>query len=127
MALSAEQILAADDLPRVRVDVPEWAPAGTDPKESYVFVRRMNGEELDEYEEIIRQHSDENFNLVSRSGLRAVVVALTACDESGRRLFSIEQVKALESKSGEILQRIFSPAAELNGLTKGAQEKLEKN
>lgn len=127
MALSAEQILAADDLPRVRVDVPEWAPAGTDPKEACVYVRRMNGEELDQYEEAIRRHSDEQFNLVSRDGLRAVVVALTTCDDSGQRLFSLEQVKSLEAKSGEVLQRIFSPAAELNGLTKGAQEKLEKN
>lgn len=127
MALSAEQILSADDLPRIRVDVPEWAPAGTDPTEAFVFVRRMTGEELDEYEDALRKNSDEDDNLTSYRGLRGTVVMLTVCDDAGNRLFTKEQFAALSHKSAEPLKRIFSAASDLNGLGKEATEKLEKN
>lgn len=127
MALTAEQILGADDLPRVRVDVPEWTPPGGKPEDSFVFVRRMTGEEMDEYEDALRKNTDGGDELVSHKGLRLAVAVLTTCDDSGARLFTTAQMQALGAKSGEAIKRIFSASSDLNCLGKDATEKLEKN
>lgn len=127
MALTTDQILNADDLQRVRVDVPEWTPPGSNPEDSFVFVRRMTGAELDEYEDVLRKASDGSDSLVSHKGLRLTVVVLTACDESGKRLFTLDQLQSLGNKSSEPIKRLFAAASDLNGLSKKAGEELEKN
>lgn len=128
MALTKEQILSADDLPRVRVDVPEWAPTGTAPEDSFVFVRVMSGTDIDQYENYFRKHSDgEKLVSVTFSQFRAFACALAMCDESGARLFDEADAEALTKKSAVAMKRVFAKFQKVNALDAKAIEELEKN
>ncbi|TXH06679.1 MAG: hypothetical protein E6R09_01095 [Rhodocyclaceae bacterium] len=100
--LSKEAILAADDLPREQVTVPEW---GGD-----VLVRTMTGTDRDAFEA----------GLIGKDGrmenVRARLVSLTLCDHSGALLFSDSEVSALGKKSARALDRVFNVAQRLNGI-----------
>lgn len=100
--LSKDAILAADDLPRETVHVPEW---GGD-----VFVRTMTGTDRDAFEA----------GLIGKDGrlenVRARLVALTLCDAAGERVFDDTQIAALGRKSARALDRVFSVAQRLNGI-----------
>lgn len=100
MALTAEQILNANDLSKVEVNVPEWG--GT------VFVRIMTVKERFAFE---TEHvNDRNGDLKLR------IVAATICDENGTPLFNKKQLEALLEKSGVALNRVFFAGAKLNGI-----------
>ena len=111
MALTKEQILAADDLPKEEVQVPEWGGS--------VYVRTLGGFERDLLEAEYSAHKHKN--------LRAKLAALTICDEQGNSLFSITEVEQLGRKSAKALDRIFTVASRLNGLSAQDVEDLEKN
>ncbi|MFZ2738092.1 MAG: hypothetical protein WBI20_02550 [Burkholderiaceae bacterium] len=104
--LTKESILAADDLPRERVTVPEW---GGD-----VFVRTMTGTERDAFEaSLIGKESGKEGRL---DNVRARLVSLALCSESGERLFDDFEIAALGKKSARALDRVFSVAQRLNGI-----------
>src|SRR5690606_41735748 len=86
VVLNREAILAAKDLPRELVEVPEWGGA--------VYVRALTGAERDAFEQsIVEQRGrDARMNL---NNLRAKLVALTAVDENGERLFSDKDAELL--------------------------------
>jgi hypothetical protein len=100
--LTKEAILAANDLPTERVAVPEW---GGD-----VLVRTMTGADRDAFEA----------SLIGKEGrmenVRARLVSLTLCTETGERLFDDAEVAALGKKSARALDRVFSVAQRLNGI-----------
>lgn len=128
MALTKEQILSANDLTCARVDVPEWAPPGTAPEESFVFVRVLSGTDLDQYEDYVRKHSDgERLVSVTFSQYRAFACALAMCDESGTRLFDDADAEALTKKSAAAMKRVFARFQKVNALDAKAIEALEKN
>jgi hypothetical protein len=122
--LSADDILASEDLQPEWVSTPEWYRG--DPKGG-VFVRGLSG---DEYE----QWQDENFApgpdgqaAPTNKRMMARFCALTVCDGGGKRLFSDEQVEALRKKSGATLARVWLVAIRLSGMTKSAVEDAKKN
>jgi hypothetical protein len=104
--LTKDAILAADDLPREAITIPEW---GGD-----VFVRTMSGTDRDAFET----------SLIAKEGrmenVRARLVALTVCDASGERLFEDSEIALLGRKSARALDRVFSVAQRLNGI--GAEQ-----
>jgi hypothetical protein len=110
--LSKEAILAADDLPREVVSVPEWG--------GVVHVRTMTGTDRDAFEaSLINRESGESgpFSKDQRMhNVRARLVALTLCDESGERLFLDGEIDALGRKSARALDRVFAVAQRLNGI-----------
>ena len=78
--LNREQILAAVDLPRESVVVPEWG--GT------VCLRGLTGQERDEFEaERIKRLPDGKFDSDTRN-VRAALVARTLVDAAGNRVFA---------------------------------------
>ena len=115
MALSREQILDADDLRTQEVDVPEWG--GT------VILRELRGRERDAFEE---GSLDKQRN-VSMTNMRARLVALSAIDEEGERLFTAKDAEALGAKSATALNRCFEAACRLSGITEADVETLEGN
>jgi hypothetical protein len=113
--LSRDAILSASDLPTEDVEVPEWGGS--------VRVRTMTGAERDqlEGEQIALPKGDQARNF------RARLVVRTACDEAGASLFTVSDVNALAGKSAAALDRVFTVATRLNGMSKTDVEELEKN
>jgi hypothetical protein len=113
MALSAEQILAADDLGLLKISVKEW---GGD-----VYVRVMSVGERDAYERLWigkRETGVDNF--------RTEYLSRVLCDETGKLLFTREQVAALANKSGAVMGRLFDAALRHNNMTEADVEELGK-
>ena len=114
MALTAEQILAADDMGLKKVAVPEW---GGD-----LYIRVMSVGERDNYERLWmgkRETGVENF--------RTEYLARVLCDEKGDLLFSREQVAALAKKSGAVMGRLFDEAMKHNRMTEEDVAQLGKS
>ena len=113
--LTKQQILDADDLPREKVTVPEW---GGD-----VLVRMLTGTDRDRFEASIQGEGGK----VDLKNVRARFCSLTMVDEGGHRLFADNEVLALGKKSAKALDRVFSAAQKLNGLTDDDVEELAGN
>lgn len=113
--LSAEQILAANDTGIESVDVPEWGGS--------VCIRTMTGTERDSWELYYQSEVKKRDN----ANVRAKLCALTICDESGKRLFTDQQVADLAKKNAKALDRVFTAATRLNKITEDEIEELEKN
>ena len=114
--LTKDQILAAEDLGKELVSVPEWG--------GHVYVKVMSGAERDAWEASIVGTTGSQRNL---QNIRARLVALTACDGGGLRLFSDADVGELGKKSSKALDRVFAVAQKLNALTEDDIKELEGN
>jgi len=99
--LTRDQILAADDLRRVEVKVPEWGGA--------VFVQMMSGAARDEFEASIVVDG-----VPDTTNMRAKLAAATIVDDNGNLLFTAADVAALSRKSAAALDRVLSAAQKLN-------------
>jgi hypothetical protein len=113
MALTADQILAADDFGLLKVKVKEWG--------GEVFVRVMSVGERDAYERLWigkRETGVENF--------RTEYLARVLCDDKGGLLFTREQVADLANKSGAVMGRLFDAALKHNNMTEADVEELGK-
>ena len=112
--LSKADIIAASDLKREEVDVPEWG--GT------VLVTSFSADAKDALEFKI-------YNMANKSGvgIRAAYVGLSAIDEFGQRLFTDEEVAILGTKSAAALDRVFEVVSRINRISQADIEELEKN
>jgi hypothetical protein len=117
--LSREAILAADDQKTEKVEVPEWGGC--------VYVRSMSAYDRDQYEAEQTNLKKEGGDAIDLRNFRARLVARTACDADGNRLFTNEDAEALGSKSALAMSRLFKVASRLNGLTDKDLTDLEKN
>lgn len=117
-ALTKEQILGASDIQIKKVEIPEW--------NGFVFVKGMTAKERDCFEaSIIRMNG--KVRKVDMRDLRAKLVSKSICDEDGKLLFDEKDIKELGEKSASAVQRIFTVAQELSGLTDEDAEELLKN
>jgi hypothetical protein len=113
--LSKSAILGAADLKHEDVPVPQWG--GT------VRVRVMNGIERDEFRSALAAAG----GTVPVGKFSAALLAATCIDESGARLFTMEDVEALQAKSAASLDAPAAVAMRLNGLGATAVEDAAKN
>jgi len=118
-ALTAKQILAADDLAREAVAVPEWG--GT------VYVRTMTGEEKDRFDESNWVAGEDGEGRFDGDGYRGRLACRVLCDESGKALFSEADCLRLGAKSVKALDRVLEVAKRLNGIGKEGHEAAVKN
>jgi hypothetical protein len=109
--LTKEQILAADDITRESLDVPEWG--GT------IQIRVMSGTQRDKFEQAF---SADRYN-----NTRARMAVYSVCDEAGKHLFDESDIPALGAKSSAILDRIFPVAMRVNKMGTDEIQELEKN
>jgi hypothetical protein len=114
-----DDILAADDLPREPLVVPEWSG-------KTVFIRTLSGTERDAFEASNVKQKGRTAEF-SRANLRARLAVLVVCDSEGKRIFGDDDASALGRKSGAALDRIFDVANRLNRLSEQAAEDAEKN
>lgn len=120
--LKRDEILAASDIQLELVPVPEWG--------GHVWVKGMTGAERDKFEGSIVKLSiagkpsrpgDDTLNLAN---VRAKLCSMTICDAEGKRLFSENDIQALSQKSAAGLQRVFTVAQKLSGITDEDVEEL---
>jgi hypothetical protein len=115
MGLTREQILAADDLPREKVYVPDW--------QGDVWVRTLSAGQRERWEAMME--GPDGFR--GRGEMMAAVVALTACDEAGQLLFTLDDIPRLAEKSAGAVMRISDVATRLAKIEAADIEELEKN
>lgn len=112
--LTKATILAANDLRKELVAVPEWG--------GEVYVRTMTGTERDIFEtELLTATKGTSSNI------RAKLLARCLCDENGERLLSDKDIAELGKKSASALDRCFAVAQRLNGFSKDDVETLAGN
>ena len=112
--LTKSAILAASDLKHEDVDVQAWGGA--------VRVRVMTGMERDEFRTAISAEGG-----VAIGKFSAALLAATCIDENGDRLFTMEDMEALQAKSAASLDAPANVAMRLNGLGGSAVEDAAKN
>lgn len=112
--LTRAAILAADDLPKETVSVPEW---GGD-----VIISTMTGAMRDAWEQSIAGDGKPNI-----ANIRARLLSFCAVDEAGQRLFTDADVEALGAKSGAALDRCVRVAQRLNKITEDAVKESRGN
>lgn len=113
-ALTAAQILSADDLGLLKVSVPEW---GGD-----VYIRVMSVGERDDYERLWIGKKETGI-----ANFRTKYLQRVLCDEKGSLLFTNEQVEALSAKSGAVLGRLFDKASAHNAMSEKDVVELGKS
>lgn len=119
--LTREAILEASDLATEDVEVPEWGGA--------VRVRSLTGIERDAYESSIASVRWEGTKATIQSNqtnIRARLVALSAVDDAGAKLFTEKDVLILGQKSAAALERVFKVAQRLSGLSDQDVEELKR-
>jgi hypothetical protein len=118
--LSRDAILAADDLEKELVSVPEW---GGD-----VWVRCMTATERDEWEASVVTMDNKGQNpKADLRNIRAKLVVRCVIDEAGVRVFGEEDTVALGAKSAAALDRLYAVAARLSKISKEDEKELLGN
>lgn len=119
LLLTRDQIMAAQDMVFEIVDVPEWGGA--------VRIRSLNGLERDAFEAAIAAPQQSGKVKFNTTNMRARLCAMSICDESGQRLFKDSDVMELGKRSAAALDRVFSAAQRLSGLSKKDIDELTEN
>ena len=92
-------------------------------------MKGLTGKERQDWEyDFINVGAKKNqsaFNL--RVNMKASLVARSACDASGKRIFTDDQIVQLATKSAKELSKAYDVAARLSGITEDDFEELEKN
>lgn len=112
--LKKNDIVAAEDLKHEDVDVPQWG--GT------VRVRMMTGTERDEFRASVAVEGGVGVGRFS-----VALLAATLIDETGARLFTMEEIDQLADKSAASIDKPAAVAMRLNGLGTAAVEESVKN
>jgi len=110
--LTREQILAADDLRHIEVDVPEWGGS--------VRIRTMTARERQKYQGMVADAKGKMpGNFVEQ------YVSVCAVDAENKPLFTSDDLAKLGDKSAVALTRVFEAAIELNAATKESMDTIK--
>ena len=115
--LSKKKILDANDLPREKVFVPEWADGD---ESAYVIVRALTAKEQDDFDRLIFKGTMNEGETpeIDTSNYRAKRAIFCLCDDEGQSLFTLEDLPALSGKSAKAMQRVLEVDQKLNGKVK---------
>jgi hypothetical protein len=116
--LNKTQIQAASDLETQDIEVPEWG--GT------VRLKSLTGAERDRFEASVMRGQGKN-TTVNMENMRAKLVAQSAIGEDGKPLFTEEDLKWLGEKSAKALNRLFTAAQQLSGLSDTDVKEMTEN
>lgn len=117
--MTADEILAYDDIPRELVAVPEW-------KGRKVWVHGLDGTGRDAFESEVSGGGAKGA-VRNLANFRARLLVRCLRDAKGEQLFSPEQMAALGRKSGRALDRLADVALRLSGMDAKALEEAEGN
>jgi hypothetical protein len=108
--LTRDQILAAEDLPRKLVEVPEWGGS--------VYVRHLTAQERVEW----ASQAD-----APKGHTIASLLVLCLVDADGHHVFTKDDIPKLLEKNGVVVDRLAGEVIELNGLRARDEERILKN
>lgn len=121
--LNAGEILAAQDLKREDVPVPEWGEdAAVHVQELSLSdrIRFLNGA-------FIESGSNGQAVRTQRPESQALLLSMVIVNEDGSAMFDDADVKTLMRKSPRAAERVIAVALRLSGFDPGAVEAEEKN
>lgn len=122
MILSREKILGSAGKRQTKVvPVPEIEEGGE------VVVQSMTGAERDRFESSLVIEGKNGKTKADLKNVRARLVAATVVDDKGRKLFTVNDVEELGKISAAALDRMFSAARELSGMSEKDVEELTEN
>lgn len=113
--LSKAQILGATAPAQETVPVPEL--------KGDVIVRGMTGKERDAFEASLVEGKGKKRDINTKN-LRAKLVAFCCIDPEGKRLFSDSEAEVLGDVRADVLDRLFSVAQRLSGITQEDADEL---
>jgi len=117
--LSRESILAINDARIEWVAIPEW--------EGGFYVRSLTAAERDAWEASIVSIDDEGNRQSNMTNLRARLVVRTACVVDRSPVFMESDAEVLGTKLASAVDRAYSVAARLSGISGQDARELEKN
>ena len=116
--LTKDQILAADDIERIEVEVPQWGGS--------VLVQGLSAKQRGFLmDRIVDQRG--NGRKLKLADIQVLTCALSIVGEDGKRLFSDLEMNHLAAKSSAALQVVFEVAQKLSGLSDEQVEELSGN
>jgi len=118
--LTKEQILTADDLKSVDVEVPEWGGS--------VRVRALTGADRDSIQSLFINPDGTKKDISQvMNVMKLHAIGKSMVDESGARLFTDDEIAALAKKSGAALDRVFAATEKLSAVAGGESDNIAKN
>ena len=117
--LSLTDVLNVEDVWRFEIDLPEWG--------GKMILQQMTAEGRDAFEQSLLKKTDDGFER-DLTNARAKLIAACAINEDGTLMFrTADHVKALGQRSAKVMDRIFAKCQEINAISDGDIEELEKN
>jgi len=116
--LTKQQIVDANDLETVEVNVPQWGGS--------VLVRALTAKQRGQLMSTLIDQTKDGRTLRLQD-LQARLCAMSIVDGQGKRFFSDNELAALGAKSSAALQRVFEAAQRLSGLSDEQVGELSKN
>lgn len=114
--LKRDQVVAHREMRTETVPVPEW---GGD-----IIIKELTGRERDEWEASFQGKKKGEINWTN---FRARLIVACAVDEAGQPLFYPSDVDLVGELSAAALDRVFSAARRLSGLSDQDIDELAKN
>lgn len=117
--LTKEQILKADRKKTVDITVPEWGGS--------VRLQELSASDRDMWEAesfTFAENGEAKFN---PKHARARLVVRCIVDDTGRRMFTDDEVAAIGSLSAATVQKLFNAARKLNAISAEDMRELEGN
>jgi len=116
--LNRDTVLSATDLEVRILDVPEWG--------GQIRLKTMDGTRRDMFDAELQKRRISD-NEVDIREMKALLLVLTAVDDSDQMIFELRDVKELNKKSGAVLDRLWDDIRQMNGIGQSNLEEMTKN
>jgi len=113
--ISKNDIFKSVDTTIEEVKVPEWGGS--------IFIKTLSGTDRDLFEGACAKASENN----NFKNIRAKLLVFSIVNEKGDKLFEEKDADKLGKKSSRVLDRLFTIAQKISGISKDDREEMEKN
>lgn len=114
-----DEIKNADDAVYEEVPVPEWGP------NKGVRLKSLTGTQRDEFEakSLIQKGANQKLNLTN---MRSRLLVMVIVDGNGNRMFADSDVHSFGRKNAGVIDKLFTVAQKMNGMTDEDIEELSE-